>query len=355
VFFEVQAIDWQVGTGVFRLQLEGAVFETEDQRNWGDTSFKTYSTPIALPFPRLIEANSQIHQRVVFEVLQTIQTSLSDEGKSIEKQPFEIGICAAAKSFEITSTATERLKALSLDHYRVEVNFSDGWHSLFDQQVNLATQLEIPLDLVFFLDDDYAPALNQFLSYIEYKHLVVKYLTLFSKHAWATTPVLIDAIEVFRTHFPTAKIGVGTNFNFTELNRDRLEPKSADFVCFSFHPQEHASDNLTLMENTETMKYQVASALAAFRRPVRIAPVSLLKRNNPYATEASAKVVPYEHQIDARQQTTFLMNWTNAVLNSLAPSGVQSITLYQTVGDLGIMDTVGNPYPVYDCFKTKLR
>ncbi len=37
--------------GWVRLQFEGDVFEMEDQRNWTDASFKTYSTPLRLPIP----------------------------------------------------------------------------------------------------------------------------------------------------------------------------------------------------------------------------------------------------------------------------------------------------------------
>ena len=37
----------------------------EDQRNWTDASFKTYSTPLELPFPVELSAGEQIRQRFV--------------------------------------------------------------------------------------------------------------------------------------------------------------------------------------------------------------------------------------------------------------------------------------------------
>src|ERR1700761_2430599 len=40
-----------VGGGAVTLAFEGDLFETEDQRNWTDSSFKTYCTPLALGFP----------------------------------------------------------------------------------------------------------------------------------------------------------------------------------------------------------------------------------------------------------------------------------------------------------------
>ena len=39
---------------------QGDVFETEDQRNWTDASFKTYCPPLRLPFPRPFEDGEEI-------------------------------------------------------------------------------------------------------------------------------------------------------------------------------------------------------------------------------------------------------------------------------------------------------
>ncbi len=46
----------------------GELFEMEDQRNWGDGSFKTYSTPQALGIPHRAEAGTRFLQRVVVRV-----------------------------------------------------------------------------------------------------------------------------------------------------------------------------------------------------------------------------------------------------------------------------------------------
>jgi len=34
----------------------------EDQRNWTDASFKTYSTPLSEPFPRLVRTGDLVEQ-----------------------------------------------------------------------------------------------------------------------------------------------------------------------------------------------------------------------------------------------------------------------------------------------------
>ena len=51
-FKDIRALSWSPSDRVqANIELEGEVFEMEDQRNWTDASFKTYSTPLELPFP----------------------------------------------------------------------------------------------------------------------------------------------------------------------------------------------------------------------------------------------------------------------------------------------------------------
>lgn len=50
--------------GRLELRLEGELFELEDQRNWGDASFKTYCTPLRLGFPREMKAGTTIRHSV---------------------------------------------------------------------------------------------------------------------------------------------------------------------------------------------------------------------------------------------------------------------------------------------------
>jgi hypothetical protein len=50
--------------GRLELRFEGDLFELEDQRNWGDDSFKTYCTPLRLGFPHAVKAGALIVQSV---------------------------------------------------------------------------------------------------------------------------------------------------------------------------------------------------------------------------------------------------------------------------------------------------
>ncbi|HEX2100323.1 MAG TPA: hypothetical protein VHF69_06660, partial [Candidatus Synoicihabitans sp.] len=54
----------RVGFGVLKLSFGGDLFELEDQRNWGDASFKSYCTPLRLGYPRAVAEGTRIAHRV---------------------------------------------------------------------------------------------------------------------------------------------------------------------------------------------------------------------------------------------------------------------------------------------------
>ncbi len=52
------------------VRFEGDVFEMEDERNWTDSAFKIYGTPLELPFPVVVPSGASIAQTVTLQVRQ---------------------------------------------------------------------------------------------------------------------------------------------------------------------------------------------------------------------------------------------------------------------------------------------
>lgn len=78
-FKSICSMQWtSVRKESFRLDFEGEMFETEDQRNWTDASFKTYGTPLELPFPVEIRSGTQVEQKVIFRVEGLVPVMASD-------------------------------------------------------------------------------------------------------------------------------------------------------------------------------------------------------------------------------------------------------------------------------------
>ena len=60
--FDIAGLSWSHQGLDAELRFAGDVFEMEDQRNWTDASYKTYSRPLALPFPYALEAGERVIQ-----------------------------------------------------------------------------------------------------------------------------------------------------------------------------------------------------------------------------------------------------------------------------------------------------
>ena len=51
---DIATLAWTHDGVATRVAFDGDVFEMEDQRNWTDASYKTYSTPLSRPFPVVV-------------------------------------------------------------------------------------------------------------------------------------------------------------------------------------------------------------------------------------------------------------------------------------------------------------
>ena len=68
-FFDLTGMAYSVGDAHVDISFIGDVFETEDQRNWTDASFKTYCPPLRLPYPRPFEDGEEMSQRIVVRLV----------------------------------------------------------------------------------------------------------------------------------------------------------------------------------------------------------------------------------------------------------------------------------------------
>ncbi len=231
------------------------LFETEDQRNWTDASYKTYSTPLSVPYPALIEKGTRIRQRVSLNVNGSFNNSNSVANKiNVKLFPEEsfrlpsIGICQTSRSNPLTSAEVKIIRAIRFDHYRVDLHlYRTGWQFKAERGSQEASDLGFRLELALFFDDNTKQQFNNFKDWYLRRRLPVESILLYHK-SLPTVPDSLarDIIPVLRERNPDARIATGTNANFAQLNRNRPGDTGNDSVCYSIHPQEHASDNLTL-------------------------------------------------------------------------------------------------------------
>ncbi len=358
-FRNIRSMTWKAGPDSFSVLFEGDSFETEDQRNWGDASFKTFCTPLDKPFPVELKKGATVQQRITFKSVGPLEASAADDevitlrltGSRTTMPSFGIG--ASTQEEALSDDARLLIKTLRLGHYRIDLHpSSDRFSSEFSREYENAYSLGIPLEVVLHLTDNFAEELEAFSIICQQNKVRLKKVLLLRDGALITTEDIIEALGPLREAFPRVQFGGGTNYNFTEINRNRFEAGKLDYIGFSMDPQEHASDDLTILENAGTLEYMVASARSIYgQRPVHLSPLTLRRRFNPYATNPADVVIDEARKTDVRQKEALGALWTFGALCSLAKANTAAVTLYQTVGNQGIIGTDGKPYPVYETIR----
>ena len=348
-FLDIKSMRWKRGVSECSLVFTGDIFETEDQRNWTDGSFKTYSTPLHLPYPAMLTKGQKIHQEIEFKCSgASEETGNIDERIIIrfDKGPAvplpEIGISKTSRKLPLSENEKNILKLLDFDHYRCDLYlFDSGWKEKVDEAVKEAEYLNYPLELVLFFDDNYKDQLTEFTGWLSVIKTEISVITLLHKTIKVTPSELIRFSSPYiRKALPGVRICCGTNANFAQLNRNRPEGADFDLICYSAHPQEHASDNSTLLENLKAQSYPVESARHfSDGKGIWVSPVNIQRRFNAsfgnYEISSPEDSVP--DQVDSRLMSLFGACWATGSLKYNCETRASGITFFETVGERGII------------------
>lgn len=359
-FKKIKSMDWQTSGTAWNLSFEGDIFETEDQRNWSDASFKTFCTPLDQPFPVELKKGDKVFQRVTFKPALPLKhvynnnlfVSLFTTGKNTILP--DLGIGASTEVSLLSPTTVSLLRALNLSHYRIDIFPAvDNWVTRFSQDYENAFTLGLPVEVALHLTLNYSEESEAFILLCQQNHIQVKKVLLLSSSGMVTSMDLLKLAPVLRKKLANVLIGGGTNYNYNELNKNRFSANDLDFISFATDPQEHADDDLTIFENLEAQAHLVNSTkmLYGSSMPVHISPVTLRKRFNPYATNPIDFFISENLKADPRQKEIFAAIWTFGSMCQLTKAGASSVTYFQTIGNQGIITDQGDCYPVYEVLK----
>jgi D-apionolactonase len=346
-FLNIAGMNWEIDGIKCSLDFEGDIFEAEDQRNWTDASYKTYCTPLSLK-PVRMKKGDRISQRVILRIESDIQEEPETEVlviRLLQKNTFyipAIGIGRSTRPEALTAQEIDVLKTIPFEHYRTDLYLFDAdWPKNAGLALNESQKLGYPLELALFFDEDHRNQISKFVNWITVNDPKVKNIIIYNKNASSPVDQLSDLVAPeIRKVLPGASISCGTNANFAQLNRNRPTTQNCDMLCYSVHPQEHASDNLTLIENLEGQAYTVESAkIFAKGKDILISPVNIQRRfnanNQSYETPLYGNVLP--SQVDPRIMTVFGACWAAGSLKYLSESGAAAITFFETAGERGII------------------
>jgi hypothetical protein len=369
-FKNLRAIRHRIGDEAeLEIEFRGEVFEMEDQRNWTDASFKTYSTPLELPFPVQMESGTTVEHEIVIRLTsspgsaasnyvtapQTPEVSVTIDRSMRRKRP-AIGLSMATCDEPIGRNAIAYLASLPIDHLRFDLDLAaTNWMDRLAEAIELADRIGCHLEPALFADRDslskVATCVDRLCDWPRTARILV-----FGSQEKTTPQWLVDWMSERLGESNRFPLVVGTNAYFAELNRQRPTVPPRAMVCYSINPQVHAFDELSLCETFQGQRETVVSASHFFQRPLVISPITLRPRFNPNATSRPDGASKSPPETDSRQTSHFTAAWTLGSLAQLAThQAVESLTWYETHGPRGIMSTQGERYPLAHVLESALR
>lgn len=336
-----------------RLVFGGDLFEMEDQRNWTDASFKTYSTPVGLPRPVETPKGTVVDQTVVVTLEEAApeprpapEPVLTLDAKPGRFLP-RLGLGCARRGVVLRPREIDRLRALRPAHLRVDLRYvAADWPDVLRRALEEAQAVGCALEVALHLSAEGSlDALRAAFTGI--RAPIARVLLFQDRERVVSVPRARAVKEVLAPLLPGVPIGGGSNGHFEDVNTG--EPaKEWDAVCWPATPQVHAHDDLTLFENLEGIGAQLVSArLFCGEKPLIVSPLTLLPRTGPGSSGPAENAAG----VDDRQWSLVGAAWTLGSLKQLAEAGASSATYYETAGAQGVMDRdPRNVYPLYHVF-----
>lgn len=364
-FADIRTLQYEVKPGVrAEIRFEGDVFEMEDQRNWTDASYKTYCTPLHLPFPIEVPKGTRVSQSITITLQsgngvlhsvseKPIRSPISVKLQAVSNlQPLpQLGLGVASHGQPLSTVELARLRALNLSHLRVELYLGrPHYEAALLRAWREAEAIGVGLEVAITVTDDATTELNALRAAVDRIQPAVKsWLVFHEREEVSSRALVVSARNCLSSYDSRAVIGGGTDAYFTQINRNPLPLDVLDVVSYSVNPQVHAFDNASLVETLEAQAATVECARHLIGNAhLQISPVTLLPRFSVGGMRPASLATPGQlpPQVDVRQMSLFGAGWTVGSLKYLAESGVDSLTYYETSGWRGVMEIEsGSPLP----------
>lgn len=373
----IKKMVWENEVATCELSFEGDVWEMEDHRNWTDSSFKTFCTPLSISYPVEIEKNTEINQQILVTIKvkeqkknepQTDTHTFFIDNTHTYKFP-KIGLSNATNRRKLTENESLILQKARFNHLRFDLKFSEkNWQENFENALYNAEAMSASLELVLHFTPHILTDLVDCQGFAKMNDidLVSRVWLIDEKKRITSSDLITNTVKELRKIFPEASIGGGVDAHFAEFNQNLFDAELLDFVTFAVTPQAHAFDNDSLVENIEAQFDVLEGAKKLYpNKQVQISPITLRQRFNVVATsdapETPENQLPYA--VDARQMSLFAAGWTLGSLNALIKGRCDAVTYYETVGWQGVIQgeveptkpalfagRKGDIFPIYHLF-----
>jgi hypothetical protein len=344
-----------------QFDFEGDLFEMQDHRNWTDANYKSYGTPLAVPYPMDAQPGQELHQKVTVSVIkapdpvpQRPGQPRVELGRPLGRGLPSLGVGLSSQGGVPTEREATLLRNVHLDHVRVDLHLNDSsYRDELERAVQTARGIGAGLELALFVSRNAEDELIQFASLIQRIDVAIRQVLVLEEAEGFSTfrtmtpaPLTRLARERLGSALPGVLFAGGTDQFFTELNRDWSQIDAADAIVYSLNPQVHAADDSSLMENLQGQADTVRSTRHfCGDRPIFVSPITFVGRTGPFpAGPPEPGGLP--GQVDVRQASLFGAAWTVGAISELAEVGAGSLTFFEATGWRGIMERdAGSPMP----------
>jgi hypothetical protein len=367
-FKDIRAITHRVaGDMIAETRFSGDVFEMEDQRNWTDGSFKTYVRPLALPWPYRIEAGKEIRQSVTLTITAEDRAGIAPSETGPVSLTFAetevtlpaMGLGLRPECLEAERQAVPHLAALGIRHLlgHFDPEAGHGLEALRGfAEIAASAGLPVTLELALACKEEPLDELTVIAALCREAGLQPASLFVSPSvdrqstppgSAWPACPPLDAVYHAAREAFPGVALGGGMMSYFTELNRKRVPAERLDYLSHCTNPIVHAADDLSVMQSFEALSDVVRSVRAIWPgMPYRIGPSTIAMRQNPYgsATKDNPQglLIPMAN-VDPRHNGQFGAAFAGAYAATVAPAGLDVLTLATLAGPFGLIAGEGEP------------
>ena len=366
-FMDIASIEHQANGLSVRCAFSGDVFEMEDQRQWGDASFKTYNRPLALPWPYVLKDGEKIQQSVeiTWQKAAPVKPAEWSDPPALPHFP-RMALALTARDAQSTEQVVAAVDTVGPQALLCHLDASAG-QIVPQLDAFAALQSRLPgiafdLELICQFNGAQSPmeelndhALALFRSGLDPASVFicpsVDRQSTPPGSDWPECPPLDDIHQAAAHAFPNLWRGGGMASFFPELNRKRPPAELLDFVMHGFCPIVHAADDLSVMETLEAISHIAASARKiAAGREYRIGPATLAMRQNPYGSRTIPN--PDQGRIcmtddDPRHRGAFGAAYVLGLATALAPYGAALWTPAAVLGPRGVTGS----WPIVEALK----
>ena len=358
----IRAVTHTAGPGVrVRCEMGPDAFEMEDQRNWGDASFKTYVRPKAMPAPYVLRKGEAFFQSVTLTIDRVpagaATSSVSgvhvDIGGIAGGVMPTIGVGVPEAEAEHARGVADLITALGPGLLVCGIdlrNAASAGRVATYRKLGEATGARIAIEAIIPGGPDPAAELAPLATAIRSAGLKPESVSVFPAPDLISVepngnrpavPPVETIVRAARAAFPGVTIGGGMYSYFTELNRKRPPQGVFDFITHTTCPIVHMADDNSVMETMETLPHIIRSARAFIGdTQYRIGPSSIGCRQNPFGAGPTPN--PDDTRVcmamnDPRQRGLFAAAWAIGYAAACAQHGIDMVSLAATTGPLGVI------------------